>query len=94
MGKIRDLILGVERDPQAVALARSVVYLIVPGAIDLALAALAHTSDPRLLAVAPVAGLALRALEGVVDQRFKPSQNVSAAAPFVTPPAQVPTVPR
>ena len=92
MSKFRDLILGIGRNPQAVALARSVAYLVVPGLGDLALAYLAHP-DPRLYAVAPVLAMLVRAAEGAFDQRMKPSQNLPAA-PVIVPPAQVPVVPK
>lgn len=78
---MKDLLVGIGHDPKVVALVRSLAYLVLPLLIDAALVYLASTSDPRLLAIAPLASLILRNIEGLLDQRTKPSQNATYPSP-------------
>lgn len=78
---MKDLLVGVGHDPKVVAAVRSLAYLVLPLVIDAALVYLASASDPKLLAIAPLASLVLRNIEGLLDQRAKPAQNAAPLAP-------------
>ena len=78
---MKALILGIGHDPKVVAAARSLAYLVLPLLIDAALIYLAQTSDPKMLAIAPIVSALLRNLEGALDAKAKPSQNATFPAP-------------
>lgn len=78
---MRNILIGIGHDPKVVAAARSLAYLVLPLLIDAALIYLAQTSDPKLLAIAPIISALLRNLEGVLDAKAKPSQNATFPAP-------------
>jgi hypothetical protein len=71
----RQLIVGVEADPQLVGLARALIFYSVPIGLAAATAYLGHWTDPRLVPLVPVALGAIRIVESQFDSWQKPDQN-------------------